>query len=161
MRTKALGAGILLQAAIVSLSFFADGCGVLAPGDRYEYEKVYVSGVTARDTISAGESLCVRVLGGLPNTAWTFDHFENQIKGRSIRITPIGKHEPHMPGYDVIVPFDETTVIEGLQIGTYQINVIGRFEILVDSLVVIPGLFPSKQDVLLTSSNRVLDNFPP
>ncbi len=99
-----------------------------APTEKNMLHKIYVETVESENLISKTEELEVMVRGNLPSPAYTFDHFDVEVKGNVIEITPLAKHDPNKIVTQVLVPFEEVCKVKNLKPGTYQVLVNSRVE---------------------------------
>lgn len=91
-------------------------------------QKIYIEEIDSKQVIAKTEELEVIVKGNLPNPAYTFDHFEVQVKGNVIEITPLAKYDAGKLVAQVLVPFEEVCRVENLKPGTYEVKVNGRVQ---------------------------------
>lgn len=99
-----------------------------APSEKTMMQKIYVEEIDSQKVIAKTEELQVIVKGNLPNPAYTFDHFDVQVKDNVIEITPLAKYDAGKIVAQVLVPFEEVCKVENLKPGTYEIKVNSRVE---------------------------------
>lgn len=98
------------------------------PLEKGVLQKIYVAGAETKHVIKKTEVLEINVRGNLPTPAYTFDHFDIQVKGNVIEITPLAKYDSNKIVTQVLVPFEKVCKVRNLKPGTYEIKVNGRSE---------------------------------
>lgn len=120
-----------IQILIVTVFTIFLGCTAgknQAPVEKKMLHKIYVETLDSKNLISKAEELEVTIRGNLPSPAYTFDHFDVQVKGNVVEITPLAKHDPNKIVAQVLVPFEEVCKVKNLKPGNYQVKVNSRVE---------------------------------
>ncbi|MFQ6114138.1 MAG: hypothetical protein ACE5NG_08615 [bacterium] len=128
---KSITLSLKIQILILTVFTIFLGCTASknqAPMEKNMLRKIYVETVESKNLITEAEELEVTVRGNLPSPAYTFDHFDVQVKGNVIEITPLAKHDPNKIVAQVLVPFEEVCRVKNLKPGNYQVKVNSRVE---------------------------------
>jgi hypothetical protein len=91
-----------------------------------KFQQVYIDSVEQTAQVPDSGEVKIKVVGGLPNPAYTLVDFKVDVKGNTIRITPLATVDRSKIVAQVIVPFEHVVSVKDLKPGTYRVQCMGR-----------------------------------
>lgn len=105
------------------------GCSLLYPPApmEYNYDFLYVDGVTIPEIAGVNDSFPIQINGHFPDPSWSFDHFEFELDRYTLTVKPIGRKDLTLETVaQVLVPFEQLTSYSVKTIGMMNVHVIGK-----------------------------------
>ncbi|MFQ5602900.1 MAG: hypothetical protein ACE5HS_06485 [bacterium] len=117
--------------ALCALVLLSAGCTAFNKSSPSEKEhsmlqKIYIDSVDSKAVVLKDEVLEVKIKGNLPSPAYTFERFDIEVRGKTIEISPLARHDANKMVIQVLVPFEEVCRVDNLKPGIYEIKVNGR-----------------------------------
>lgn len=94
--------------------------------DLSKFERVYIERVEQSAELPDSGAVQIKVVGNLPNPAYTLIDFYVDVKDNTIEIIPLATVDRAKIVAQVIVPFERVVTVKGLKPGKYKVMVRGR-----------------------------------
>ena len=117
-----MNATLIALAALVGLTVAAK------PADTAQPQPLPIDGIGVAKEATLHDPAIVRVSGHYPTPLWRFDHWQTEMDGSTIKLTPYGLNQQHPDQMvaQVLLPFTLPKVLAGLKPGKYTVVVVGQ-----------------------------------
>lgn len=120
--------GVMIHLIIVPL--LLTGCRITAFTEPLDFslDLLDIEEVIVPENISVDQTFIITITGHLPDSSWSFDHFELTLRDLSLTVKPVGIQDlDHQATFaESRIPFERDLSYSAKESGTWIVIVIGR-----------------------------------